>query len=109
MPTPTEIAMAFAFTKPSNVMDNAWMNTKSVAAVAFLLTAGTPGTTDPVETNVSTNTTNAMENALKVTVLVEATVAYVIPHLIITTHVEEVACTRVAGLVTITDHAEKRV
>ena len=71
IPNPTEIAMASAFTKQTNVMANAWMEMKSVEANACLPTAGTQETTNHAETSVTTNSTSVMANVQMDTVLVE--------------------------------------
>jgi riboflavin synthase alpha subunit len=96
--------MANAFTKPSPVMENVQMILKNVEVGVLLQTAGTPLTTEAVETNVSTNTTNAMENVPKDTHPVETIAVYKNPPLRITSHAAIAVSGRVNGHCISTGH-----
>ena len=54
-----------AFTKPSNVKANVPLGQQNVQINVCLQTVGILSSTENVETNVSTNTTNAMEDVMK--------------------------------------------
>ena len=101
--------MANAFTKPSPVMENVQMILKNVEVGVLLQTAGTPLTTEAVETNVSTNTTNAMENVPKDTHPVETIAVYKNPPLRITSHAAIAVSGRVNGHCISTGHVETLV